>query len=574
MDFQTGRGGGLDQAHHEIGRGIATVLAVEAECAARAVLGGARRLQLPQFQAGHDGVRSTVPAHLVRNHPCRIVLEPVGAAVAPSGETGDVELGDAGVVERNVAVEAGDAQILARVGQALHVEIVQRVALEPLFAKAEVVDQVRGNCLRVSGTVVPGHQRARAGAGRNGRTGEDVALLHLEPEIDPGRAADVLVHTVHTLVRVVVVGSAVAEVVGDSAKVGRGVVGLEFRRNRGQARRRNLVAGKGCARSEGVLHDSGRLREIAGKHLGGHHAGETGTLPDLPQTFIRTHEERLVLAVVELGNVDGAVDFDPELVLPQRCFLRRRAQEERARIELVVADKFHQTAMQIIGAGFRHHVDMDSHVGAVLRAIGAGLDLHFLHRVHRRARRRRGDQVVDNADAVERNAVGDFASTGTDEVLPGGHAVGGLEARQGTGSDRGQFQGVAPVERQFRHVADADCFRNAGVVGLDGGGRTFDVDGLRHVANLQDHIVADNLVQVNMDVLHRSRLETGLLHRNRVVADADELDVVVALIVRRGGIGVACAVLDGGDGRALHDRRCRIGDGAHQRGGGGNLREG
>ena len=220
--------------------------------------------------------------------------------------------------------------------------------------------------------------------------------------------------------------------------------------------------------------------------------------------------------------------------------------------------------MNVVGAGLGDHVDMDAHVRAVLRRVGAGLHLHFLHGVDGRPRGRGGDQVVHDADAVERDAVGDFARAGADEVLPGRHAVGILETRDGAGRDGCEFQGIATVQGQFGDVADADGFRNAGVVGLDGGGGAFHVDGLGNVADAQCGIVADHLVEIDMDVLNFGGLEAGLPDGDGIVADAHELDIVVTLFVGGGVICIASVVFNRGHGGATDDAAGRIGNGSYQ----------
>ena len=56
--------------------------------------------------------------------------------------------------------------------------------------------------------------------------------------------------------------------------------------------------------------------------------------------------------------------------------------------------------MEVIGAALRDHVDVDAEVGAVLGRVGAGLNFNFLNGFDHRPSRRRGDQIVHDADAV------------------------------------------------------------------------------------------------------------------------------------------------------------------------------
>ena len=63
--------------------------------------------------------------------------------------------------------------------------------------------------------------------------------------------------------------------------------------------------------------------------------------------------------------------------------------------------------------------------------------------------RRRGDQVVHDRDAVERDAVLNFARASADEVLTRWGSVGTLLPGEHTGSSNGKLQGIATVERKI-----------------------------------------------------------------------------------------------------------------------------
>ena len=67
---------------------------------------------------------------------------------------------------------------------------------------------------------------------------------------------------------------------------------------------------------------------------------------------------------------------------------------------------------------------MDAHVRAVLGGIGTGLHLDFLNRFHHRPCGRGTNQVVQDADAVERHRVVHLARPGAVKSSPGGGPVG------------------------------------------------------------------------------------------------------------------------------------------------------
>src|SRR5262249_5636450 len=145
-----------------------------------------------------------------------------------------------------------------------------------------------------------------------------------------------------------------------------------------------------------------------------------------------------------------------ELVLPERGLLRGRAQEVRARVENVVPKKFDQASVQLVRAGLGDYVDVHAHISAILRRVSSGLDFDFLYGVHGRPRGRGADQVVDDPEAVGRDAVGDFTRARADEVLARGRAVGGLEPADGSRRHYRELERVAAVQGEIGDVARAD----------------------------------------------------------------------------------------------------------------------
>ena len=212
--------------------------------------------------------------------------------------------------------------------------------------------------------------------------------------------------------------------------------------------------------------------------------------------------------------------------------------------------------------------------GAVLRRISARLDLHLLHRFHHGAGGRGGDEIVHDADAVERHAVLDLARSSAVEILAGRHTGGGrLGPLQHTGRGERDRHGVAaglPGQRQLREIGDD--LRDRGVVGLDGGGSGLHRDRFHYVADFQRDVVAHHLVDIHVDAGHPGHLEPGLLDFQIVVADGHELKVVVSLVGRDGGVGIVGTGIDGTNLGAGHGLAAGIDDRSDERSGGGDLR--
>src|SRR5204863_75533 len=144
-------------------------LSVKVEHAAWAVRGAPRSVELAQLRARHDGMVSAVPADLFGRLPGMIDLEPVGAGISPARESAHVELRSSGVLALHVRIETWNSQLAARVGDAIHVEVIYRIGINGLAADAEIVDERWPDRVSISGCEIVSHRRDRGGVVRDGR---------------------------------------------------------------------------------------------------------------------------------------------------------------------------------------------------------------------------------------------------------------------------------------------------------------------------------------------------------------------------------------------------------------------
>ena len=109
--------------------------------------------------------------------------------------------------------------------------------------------------------------------------------------------------------------------------------------------------------------------------------------------------------------------------------------EEIARVQNVIAQKLPGSAVQLVGAVLADYVQMDTEPGAILRRIGPGLNLKLGDCVDGGPQRCGGDQIRDDAHAVERNTILHFARASANKILTAGGVSAGpaLHAREHTG---------------------------------------------------------------------------------------------------------------------------------------------
>ena len=65
---------------------------------------------------------------------------------------------------------------------------------------------------------------------------------------------------------------------------------------------------------------------------------------------------------------------------------------------------------------------MHAHVAPILGGVVASLNLHLLNRIHVGLNVCDGDEVIHDGDAIEREAIRNFALTRSDEIFTRRHA--------------------------------------------------------------------------------------------------------------------------------------------------------
>ena len=216
-----------------------------------------------------------------------------------------------------------------------------------------------------------------------------------------------------------------------------------------QVRLRNDVARVHLA-GEGIPDGAAELGEVASPHLFGEHRMNVGACDSFANAFVRHHEERLVVPVVDLRQHHGTVGREPELVVATRIRRLGAVLEVPPRVEGIVLEELEDRSVQLVGAALGHDVHVDAEVRAVLGGGAAGLDLHLGDRVRDRTHGGLGREVGRGIDAVQRQAVLECALSGA------GKAVGAAEhARRRAG----QGPHVASVaERRLRDQPLIDRF--------------------------------------------------------------------------------------------------------------------
>ena len=120
-----------------------------------------------------------------------------------------------------------------------------------------------------------------------------------------------------------------------------------------------------------------QIAEIAGAHPQGGDGGVVGgALADFG-AFVVGKEEELVLAVEDLGDVDGGAHRETVLIALEGRIGAGRI-EEILGVQLLVAQELKGRAVEVVGAGFGGEIDDAAHGAAVLRGIGVGLHLELL----------------------------------------------------------------------------------------------------------------------------------------------------------------------------------------------------
>src|SRR5579859_5453890 len=150
-----------------------------------------------------------------------------------------------------------------------------------------------------------------------------------------------------------------------------------------EARRVDLVtsdATGGC----GSRVECGNSIEVACEQLGIGDCGDCGGGGLGAAPFLRPEEKCFALVcIVVTGNKDGAAKGVAEIVIPKRLFFHASlVVEEGVGVENVVANEFVSVAMKFAGTRLGDHIDLAAAAAAVLRIIGASLQLELCQSVH------------------------------------------------------------------------------------------------------------------------------------------------------------------------------------------------
>lgn len=300
----------------------------------------------------------------------------------------------------------------------------------------------------------------------------------------------------------VVVGDAQwsrAGVVGEGIEVG---TGEEFLGDRvGDAGGGNDVAGKGGAgggtrtgeriANDGVLGEE--LGQIAGAPRGGGDAGGSGSGGALLGAFVVEEEEGFVA-------LDGAAEGASEDIAAEGIAPGSRAVgEETVGIEFVVAEKFEDVAVELVGTALEGHDDACAADVAVFAAAVAGDDFDLFEGVDVGLI---ADAVADGFsgfDAVEQEVVRLFAiavylgaAAAALEACGGAHDGGG--GADGSGDEQGKVGEIAAVEGDGGELTGVDGVAGGGGFGLEDGSGSADLDGLGEFADLHFEVDAGDLV--------------------------------------------------------------------------------
>ena len=255
---------------------------------------------------------------------------------------------------------------------------------------------------------------------------------------------------------------------------------------------------------------------------------------------------------------------EPELVLPQWILLGAgQVVEEGARVQRVIAQEVEHGAVQLVGAGLAHDVDL---VGAeaVLGRIRGGLLLEFLNGVNRQNDRRGAQRRVGVGSAVEQEVVGSrpgAVDTDGSTSVPTHRALLAPSLHRSVAEEK-QLQETAPVERKLGDLLLADRVAYGSSFRIDRRGDRGHLDRLGDLADDHVEVDAQGLIDVQPDVRPAGLLKAFQVRLDGVESDRQERKRVVAALVRRGFPGQAGFLADDGDVRAGHDRPAGVGEGS------------
>ena len=298
-------------------------------------------------------------------------------------------------------------------------------------------------------------------------------------------------------------------------------------------RRRRPVDAERIGNDNHLAGRSERLREIALQlGRGRNRRGQRLRLP-LPEAFEIDKEEGLIAAVIDARYQDRPTHREPVLIEGQlRTLLPGAVQKEIVRIQFVVAQKFIEGPMQLIGSRLDSDIHDRARAPAEFGRIVVGLHAELLRRVDRGNEAGRIHQEHRDRRAIHQNLVGVRDTAVRGKISPAGETARGrilhkLTLGADAGRQRYQRQRIASVQRQFRHLAVLHHLAQGAGRGVEQRRLPGDFDRLALLADLQLRIQRNELLHGHFNRLLEEALESGVL----------ELELVAPRRQRREGIG-------------------------------------
>src|SRR6202034_2230613 len=180
-------------------------------------------------------------------------------------------------------------------------------------------------------------------------------------------------------------------------------------------------------------------------------------------------------------------------------------------------------AVKSIRARFGDLIDDSAGGAAVLRVVIVGEDLEFLDRVRIGTHDNVVAEKVGVIAAVQKKREGLGALSADGERIA--RAVVGIRGEHAR-LQQSQLQGIAIEQRQVIDHAFVFDFSEDGAGGVhldDVGGN---LDGLRFLADFQRHVQVAVLIQLEDDAVLDEGFKAGLIYRQTVPADLDQVEQV------------------------------------------------
>ena len=295
-------------------------------------------------------------------------------------------------------------------------------------------------------------------------------------------------------------------------------------RDRAQSIRRNDVARKRLI-GVGIPDDDRCARKVSVAHGDRRGVVQNLLLLSQPESLVVRHEEQLIPAVEQPGNLHRSPEREAELIPLEGSGLGAHAGKGiRSRIERVVANEFEDRPVILIRSALGGDVHL-RRLATEFSRIHAGLDLEFLHAIDRGQERVGVEVDVLIDDAVERVVVVFAALTGDRKVLrraiaplpaAGATAAAARVIRAHVLAQRHQVDEVAPVERQLEDLLVVDDRSNGSIGDVDHRCAAGDLHGHLHGTQLQGEIETGRLLHLQFDSVKDFALKALQVHSDVV----------------------------------------------------------